>query len=166
MDTNKVNCERVFIVLLITVIFATYNSFLFSLPTAIRSYIKGSIEAVKLGRPLNQQEYLALGASKCRLKQQQRSEAYAVYLKYSQWCKSNNYYDACDRTADLLNLFRSTSLDDRIQENIHFDRIYVDEVQDFTNSDVALFWMLCEGGGSLFLAGDTAQSVEQGIEFR
>lgn len=29
-----------------------------------------------------------------------------------------------------------------------------------------MFWTLCQGGGDLFLAGDTAQSVEKGIGFR
>lgn len=44
--------------------------------------------------------------------------------------------------------------------------VIFEECQDFTSSDFALFWRLCQGGGDLFLAGDTAQSVEQGIAFR
>lgn len=121
---------------------------------------------MKLGRPLTQEEYLDLGVNRCRLDPKHRQEAYIVYERYSQWLQSNAYYDACDRTADLLSRFCRTSSEQRVQEKIKYDKLYVDEVQDFTCQDVALFWMLCEGGGSLFLAGDTAQSVEYGINFR
>jgi len=134
--------------------------------TQIRSLIKGSIEAVTHGRPLTRTEYFALGAKYCRLNPEQRSEAYSVYEKYASWLESNNYYDSCDRTVDLLNRIRRMSIEERVNNNIRFDIIYVDECQDFTSSDFALFWMLCQGGGNLFLAGDTAQSVEQGISFR
>jgi len=37
-------------------------------------------------------------------------------------------------------------------------RVYVDEIQDYTQAEIALFFLLC-GQGGLFLAGDPAQSV-------
>lgn len=79
-----------------------------------------------LGRPLNVTEYLGLGAKYCRLNQDLRREAYAVYEKYSSWLESNNYYDSCDRTVDLLNRIRRVSLEDRALNNIRFDKIYID----------------------------------------
>lgn len=91
-----------------------------------RSFIKGSIEAVMHGRPLTLTEYLALGAKYCRLNPGQRREAYTVYEKYASWLESNNYYDSCDRTVDLLNRIRRMSIEDRVNNNIRFDIIYVD----------------------------------------
>ena len=120
------------------------------------------------GRPLTEDEYLDLGRSYCRLNQNQRKEAYAVYRKYAAWLADNEYYDSCDRTVDIMNRLRKISLEERMQNNLCWDKIYIDECQDFPSADFALFWTLCQGtgGGDLFLAGDTAQSVESGISFR
>ena len=41
--------------------------------TQIRSFIKGSIEAVKKGQPLSKDEYMNLGEKKCRLTSEQVS---------------------------------------------------------------------------------------------
>ena len=43
--------------------------------------------------------------------------------------------------------------------------MYVDEVQDLTNAELALLLKMSKSG-SLFLAGDPAQSVEAGVDFR
>lgn len=118
------------------------------------------------GRPLTEEEYLDLGKSYCRLNQDQRMEAYAVYKKYATWLAEKKFYDSCDRTVDILNRLRAIPLEERMQTNLRWDKIYIDECQDFPSADFALFWTLCQGGGDLFLAGDTAQSVESGISFR
>lgn len=131
-----------------------------------RTYIKGSIESVMKGRPLTEEEYLNLGKNYCRLNQNQRKEAYTVYKKYASWLAENQFYDSCDRTVDILNRLRAIPLEQRMQTNLRWDKIYIDECQDFPSADFALFWTLCQGGGDLFLAGDTAQSVESGISFR
>jgi hypothetical protein len=41
----------------------------------------------------------------------------------------------------------------------------VDEVQDYLRPEIALFYMLL-GPGDLVLAGDTAQNVVEGVDFR
>ena len=41
----------------------------------------------------------------------------------------------------------------------------MDEIQDYTQAEIALFFYLGSPGG-LFLAGDTAQNVVEGVEFR
>ena len=145
--------------------FSFFDSTLF-FPVPLRTYIKGSIESVMVGRPLTEDEYFRLGRNYCRLKQEQRKEAYAVYKKYAAWLADNEYYDSCDRTVDIMNRLRKISPEDRAQNKLRWDKIYIDECQDFPSADFALFWMLCQGGGDLFLAGDTAQSVESGISFR
>ena len=46
-----------------------------------------------------------------------------------------------------------------------FHKVYVDEVQDYTQVEILLFFVL-GGAGNLFLAGDPAQNVARGVEFR
>ena len=41
----------------------------------------------------------------------------------------------------------------------------MDEVQDYLQPEIALFYML-SGPGDLVLAGDTAQNVVEGVDFR
>ena len=43
--------------------------------------------------------------------------------------------------------------------------IHILQVQDYTQAEMALLFMISSPGG-LFLAGDTAQSVEHGVTFR
>jgi superfamily I DNA/RNA helicase len=47
---------------------------------------------------------------------------------------------------------------------IHVSKVYVDEVQDYTQAEILLFFKL-SGPGDLFLGGDPAQSVVEGVEF-
>lgn len=48
-----------------------------------------------------------------------------------------------------------------------YDRIYVDEVQDITQAEIGLFFLVSGlHPDSLFLAGDPAQAVSQGVDFR
>lgn len=49
----------------------------------------------------------------------------------------------------------------------YYDKIYVDEVQDYTQAEIAVF-LLAVGfkTDALFLAGDPAQSVVEGVDFR
>jgi len=50
-------------------------------------------------------------------------------------------------------------------DELRKSKIYVDEVQDYTQIEILLFFYL-GGPGGLFLAGDPAQSVVEGTEFR
>ena len=65
----------------------------------------------------------------------------------------------------MIRLIRGySSLDPEQQMTLTYDKLYVDEVQDYTQAEIAFFYLLCKKGG-LFLAGDTAQSVEYGVAF-
>ena len=52
------------------------------------------------------------------------------------------------------------------QNKLQFARVYVDEVQDTTQVEIALLSMLCSTPENLFLTGDTAQTVIKGANFR
>ena len=46
------------------------------------------------------------------------------------------------------------------------DSLFVDEVQDFTQAEIYVMAKLCRDPNNLFLAGDTAQSIAVGVDFR
>ena len=50
---------------------------------------------------------------------------------------------------------------------LSYDRVYVDEVQEYTQAEIGLFLLVAGlDADSLFLAGDPAQSVVEGVDFR
>ena len=52
----------------------------------------------------------------------------------------------------------------QVQKSSPFQYVYVDEVQDFSLVELAMVYLLCETG-RVFLAGDPAQSVVEGLSF-
>ncbi len=144
--------------------------------TQIRSYIKGSIEAVIAGRPLTLDEYLALAPGRCRLTPDQRREAYAIFEVYEGQLKQAGLWDESGRALDTLSNWlhslrgagggRPGMLGDPVRSAL-YDRVYVDEVQDCTQAEIALL-VVAAGMDmqALFLAGDPAQAVAEGVDFR
>ena len=138
--------------------------------TNIRSFIKGSIEAMQ--NPtyiLAQEEYVSyehFGKKRCRLPEAQREIAYRIFLKYQQRMHDEGLWDNCDRIVALLQrLQEAKTSDPDIFQEVKRSKIYVDEVQDYTQAECLLFFYL-SGPGDLFLAGDPAQNVVKGVEFR
>ncbi|CAB9515456.1 Tetratricopeptide repeat and ankyrin repeat containing 1 [Seminavis robusta] len=129
----------------------------------IRTFIKGSIEAVQRRRPLSLDEYLALGKKQCRLSLEQRNLAYSAFVYYNDQMQKRGFWDDCDKCSWFLQALQR--LDSTQLHELQFCRVYVDEVQDYTQAQLALFYTLCREK-SLFLAGDNAQSVEEGVDFR
>lgn len=130
--------------------------------TSIRSKIKGSIQSVKYRRSLAREEYLSLGEKECRLDPRLRNISYDIFERYDKIMKAEKLWDDADRVSSIVA---------KLQENEHArlqlkrSRLYVDEVQDFTQAEVAMFFLCCDPG-RLFLAGDPAQAVEEGVDFR
>ena len=53
------------------------------------------------------------------------------------------------------------------EARLSYDRVYVDEVQDNTQAEIGLFLLVAGlNADALFLAGDPAQSVVEGVDFR
>lgn len=71
-------------------------------------------------------------------------------------------WDDCDRVGNVVLALMN---DREKRDSLSKTRVYVDEVQDYTQAEIALFFLLCQKGG-LFLAGDPAQAVVEGVEFR
>lgn len=114
-------------------------------------------------RALTLEEYLNLGEKRSRLTDAQKKKAYSLYERYNSHFLVEGRWDDCDRVASLLKLIGNADRETR--EKLSYDKVYVDEIQDYTSAEVALFFLLSRPDG-LFLAGDTAQSVVEGVEFR
>jgi hypothetical protein len=121
--------------------------------TGIRSYLKGSIEAVQKGDPLTEVEFLnttKFGRKRCLLDPEQRSIVYKHFERYEKIRKELELWDDCDRVAatlDRITNLRST--DEFRYREICYSKIYVDEVQDYTQAEIALFFLL-SGPNDLF----------------
>jgi superfamily I DNA/RNA helicase len=137
--------------------------------TGIRSNLKGSIEAEQKGDPLTEADFLntaKFGKRRCLLDPEQRSTVYQHFERYEKSRRELELWDDCARVAATLHrIINLRSTDELRYREVCYSKIYVDEVQDYTQAEIALFFLL-SGPNDLFLAGDPAQSVVEGVTFR
>ena len=135
----------------------------------IKSFIKGTWQAV-----LNEDGYLTEEeyVKKIGKKQapdfadQDRRQIYEMAQTYKELLNQNRENDECDRVRTLCNRFLYLQGRDLLPILGAVDEIYVDEVQDFTQAEIALLTLSCRRPQNMFLTGDTAQAVTKGISFR
>ena len=137
--------------------------------TQIRSFIKGSYEATAQRRPLTMMQYTDLALfskDRCRLKGDQRIRAYGIYEEYQRILEKNGWWDELDRACYVYSALHGRFAQEGFMKPI-YDRIYVDEIQDITQSEITLLFLVTGNDcNAMFFAGDTAQTVSQGVDFR
>ncbi|XP_047730424.1 TPR and ankyrin repeat-containing protein 1 isoform X2 [Prionailurus viverrinus] len=128
----------------------------------IKSFLKGSFEALSCpqGR-LTEEAYKKLGRKRCPNFQEDRSEIYSLFCLYQQIRSQKGYFDEEDV---LYNLSRRLSKVKVLPWSIH--ELYGDEIQDFTQAELALLMKCINDPNAMFLTGDTAQSIMKGVAFR
>jgi hypothetical protein len=140
----------------------------------IKSHIKGCVAALhldhhhrsKTDRFLSRDEYLALPRKQSRIDQRLRKMVYDLYVNYER-LKRGKYYDEMDIAYNLARRIPSHVEEGaRLHRLFPVDAVFVDEVQDFTQSELFLVAKLCNDPNNLMLAGDTAQSIAVGVGFR
>ncbi|KAL7550282.1 hypothetical protein ACHAWF_013521 [Thalassiosira exigua] len=136
---------------------------------SIRSFMKGSIEAfTSPDRILSREDFLTpekLGKHRCRIAHD-RETIYDLFLEYQSYLQSQGLWDDCDRVVELLVRFKKSKAGDvSAYESLRHSKVYVDEIQDYSQVECLLYFYL-GGPGGLFLAGDPAQSVIEGTDFR
>ena len=133
--------------------------------TEIQSFIKGSETALRKGRPLSLKEYKTLGDRMAPSYAAHRDAIYDIFVKYQDYQQGQRHnvklYDECDLILSIYN--RLKCLKD-IPWSIH--SLYVDEVQDFTQAELAILVHCTRDVNSIFFTGDTAQTIARGISFR
>ncbi|WP_341756261.1 MULTISPECIES: UvrD-helicase domain-containing protein [unclassified Candidatus Tisiphia] len=97
---------------------------------------------------LTKEEYLNLGIKQSIFSQEQRHDIYDLFQKYTKFLEQENYYDSNIIAYNYLNLVEAT-----------YDAIVVDEVQDFTNSQLSLILKSLKDKRQFLLCGDANQIV-------
>ena len=129
--------------------------------TEIRSFIKGSARALqKENGRLSLEEYHDLGKKMApNFTPDLREEVYKLFEVYERVRSNARMFDEADL---ILNLHRRLQITS--EWSIH--RLYVDETQDFSQSELSLLIRCCRQPNDIFFTGDTAQSIMRGIAFR
>lgn len=131
--------------------------------TEIKSFIKGSMEALQRCRPLDVEEYEKVGKKLAPNYAEERKVIYDLFTAYNQFRQNctARLFDECDL---ILNLYKRLVTTKDFSCPPH--RFYIDEVQDFTQAELLLILACCQDPNGLFFTGDTAQSIMQGVSFR
>ena len=134
----------------------------------IKSFIKGYQASGELLRD----EYVNLSSRIAPNFENLRNEIYDIYESYKHYCDASNrlklvqLYDDGDLIQKLYQKILSLKLQYHSMSWL-FDSLYVDEVQDFTQSELHLLIQSCKNPGcNVFLTGDTAQTVMKDVSFR
>ncbi|GAY61164.1 hypothetical protein CUMW_207690, partial [Citrus unshiu] len=132
--------------------------------TEIISHIKGGLQSIDVADgKLCREDYIRLSETRVStLLRSEREKIYEIYEKYEQMKMRNGEFDLADLVNDLHRRFK----EERYKgDEFHF--VYIDEVQDLTMSQIALFKYVCRNIEEGFVfSGDTAQTIARGIDFR
>ena len=130
--------------------------------TEIRSFIKGSIEALHTEQGfLSLEEYSDLGRKRAPNFSADRKLVYSLFVVYQNIKCSLRMFDEADVVYNVYNRLQKVQVPDW---SVH--RFYVDETQDFTQAELSLLIRCSRDPNGLFFTGDTAQSIMRGIAFR
>ncbi|XP_026433956.1 uncharacterized protein LOC113331459 [Papaver somniferum] len=130
----------------------------------IMSHIKGGLIAGRVPNgKLSRGNYLLLSEGRVStLSKDLRELIYDIFLDYEKKKLLNGEFDFADLVTDLHQRLRKG-----IYRGDQMDFVYVDEVQDLTMRQAALFKYMCQNFEAGFaFSGDTAQTIARGIDFR
>ena len=131
--------------------------------TEIISYIKGLRQSLDSPNGyLSEEDYLNIGSKLSPMfDANDRKDIYGLFKLYEKEKKALGRIDKLDVVYSIYgNIMREGYNGDAIH------MITVDEVQDLTQAELWLFFLICKTPGGFFFAGDTAQTIERGVGFR
>ncbi|KAJ1272597.1 hypothetical protein BS78_06G215000 [Paspalum vaginatum] len=132
--------------------------------TEIISHIKGRFKAsMPYNGRLERVDYVMLSNRRfSSLTSEMRDKIYDVFLDYESMKRNAREFDMSDFVSSLHSRLVSEGYNGDL-----VDFIYIDEVQDLTMSQIALLKYVCRNFKEGFVfAGDTAQTIARGIDFR
>ncbi|KAI4357228.1 hypothetical protein L6164_001190 [Bauhinia variegata] len=132
--------------------------------TEIITHIKGGEQVAEHGEGrLSREEYLNLSEKRTSsLNRQKREMIYDIYQTYEKMKMKNGEFDLADLVIDIHRRLRNNKY-----HGDEINYVYIDEVQDLTMSQIALFKYICQNVEEGFVfSGDTAQTIARGIDFR
>ncbi|CAE7244653.1 Trank1 [Symbiodinium sp. CCMP2592] len=89
-----------------------------------------------------------------------RSDRMQIYRCFKQYCKLKEHRQQLDDT-DVAALIASCQ---ELQE-VSFDALFVDEVQDFSPAEISSLLLLCKNPNAVTITGDTCQTINAGSAF-
>ena len=132
--------------------------------TEIISYIKGGLKGGRVpDGKLSRDDYVMLSEGRVStLSAQKRERIYDIFLDYEKMKMGRGEFDLADLVIDLHHRLRQQRY-----MGDEMDFVYIDEVQDLTMRQIALFKYICKNVDEGFVfSGDTAQTIARGIDFR
>nr|KAJ0190303.1 hypothetical protein LSAT_V11C800402640 [Lactuca sativa] len=132
--------------------------------TEIISHIKGGLHAgASCNGKLSYEDYSLLSEVRAStLTKQKREDIYTLFQAYEKMKTERGEFDWGDLVNDLHHRLKS-----RRYEGDQMDFVYIDEVQDLSMRQISLFKYICQNVEEGFIfAGDTAQTIARGIDFR
>ncbi|KAK9742962.1 hypothetical protein RND81_03G208100 [Saponaria officinalis] len=132
--------------------------------TEINTRIKGCLHFVQVGETiLCSENYIQLSDKKwSSFGEDERMWIYEIFLDYEKMKMARGEFDLADLVNDLHCRFKHEKY-----EGDFMDFVYVDEVQDLTMKQLALLKHICKNVQEGFVfAGDTAQTIAKGVDFR
>ncbi|XP_057251294.1 uncharacterized protein LOC130589375 [Beta vulgaris subsp. vulgaris] len=132
--------------------------------TEINSCIKGSLHFGESDdAKLSLQSYLQLSKSRVsNFSEDEREMIYQIFEDYEKKKVVRGEFDLADLVNDLHCRLKCEKYEGEIM-----DFVYIDEVQDLTLKQLALFKYICNNVEEGFVfAGDTAQTIARGVNFR
>ncbi|XP_074273010.1 uncharacterized protein LOC141596685 [Silene latifolia] len=130
----------------------------------IISCIKGGLLVGEtLDGRLTLEDYLNLSQGRTStLNHEKRDAIYRIFLDYEKMKLERREFDLADFVNDLHRRLQHERYDGDF-----IDYVYIDEVQDLTMRQIALFKYVCRNVDEGFVfSGDTAQTIARGIDFR
>ncbi|GMJ04502.1 hypothetical protein HRI_004119400 [Hibiscus trionum] len=132
--------------------------------TEIMSCIKGGLRSENsIDGILNEDVYVKLSEDRgSTLSSPERQNIYNIFQCYEKMKREKGEFDMADVVIDLHHRLQC----ERYEGDI-MDFVYIDEVQDLTMRQIALFKHVCKNVSEGFVfCGDTAQTISKGIDFR
>lgn len=116
---------------------------------AIRTFLKGSIEAYQTSNGLLSREHFVsnkLGKTRCKVPLEQRGTLYDIFSQYQLWIEEEGLWDDCDRINTLLKGIEEARRSQSFiyEDKISRSKVYVDEVRHraFHTSDACASFLL------------------------
>nr|GEV91261.1 UvrD-like helicase, ATP-binding domain, P-loop containing nucleoside triphosphate hydrolase [Tanacetum cinerariifolium] len=132
--------------------------------TEIISHIKGGMQAggSRDGKLSNEVYSLLSEGRTSTLTREKREMVYTLFQAYEKMKTKRGEFDLGDFVNDI-----HRRLENWNYEGDQIDFVYIDEVQDLSMRQISLFKYICQNVDEGFIfAGDTAQTIARGIDFR
>ncbi|KAH3745789.1 P-loop nucleoside triphosphate hydrolase superfamily protein [Pelomyxa schiedti] len=127
----------------------------------IQSTIKGNVLAIlPTKKCLTLEQYCEICTRRTAIIKDPR-KVYELFLKYEKEKRLQNGWDMADFTLHVYHQLQLNPTD-----LLPLDFVYVDEVQDCNMAQLALLKFICPQPSGYALVGDTAQIINQGVNFR